>query len=143
MRHFLFSFIVLICVDVESGFVFLYTFKYFLVILTLHFFFTLLAASFMYNNCKALRAGIYSYEHLRHPVVLGPRTRTGSGGGSLGGSPVVTGKSLAGLNKQDNRSNKNDGGSVAYKKSTELPVLGTLSTNTEGAIIGLAVGLTS
>eukprot|EP01032_Pedospumella_encystans_P008138 gene8138-9693_t len=100
-------------------------------------------ASFMYNNCKALRAGIYSYDHLRHPVVLGPRTRTGSGGGSLGGSPVVTGKSLAGLNKQENRSNKNDGGSVANKKSTELPVLGALSTNTEGAIIGLAVGLTS
>ena len=56
---------------------------------------------------------------------------------------MVTGKNLAGLNKQDNRSNRSDNGSVSNKKSTELPVLGTLSTNTEGAIIGLAVGLTS
>ena len=56
---------------------------------------------------------------------------------------MVTGKTLAGLNKQDNRSNKNDGGSMSNKRSTELSVMGTLSTNTEGAIIGLAVGLTS
>ena len=98
----------------------------------------------MYNNCKALRAGIYSYDHLRHPVVLGPRARTGSSGGAgLGGSgsPVITGKGSAGL-KQDVKS-KSEGGLLSQKKSTEVPVLGTLSTNTEGAIISLAVGLTS
>lgn len=26
----------------------------------------------MYNNCKALRAGLYSYKHLSKPVLLGP-----------------------------------------------------------------------
>jgi len=97
----------------------------------------------MYNNCKALRAGIYSYDHLRHPVVLGPRAHTGSSGGAgLGGSgsPVITGKGSAGL-KLDAK--KSESGLLSQKKSTEVPVMGTLSTNTEGAIISLAVGLTS
>ena len=45
-------------------------------------------AAFMYNNCKALRAGKYSYDHLGHPALLGPVER--GSGSSMGKAAVIS-----------------------------------------------------
>lgn len=83
------------------------------------------AASFLYNNCKALRAGVYSYTHLNQPALLGPPARgrpsPAAGGGSGGGGS----------------------GAASAAAAAEPRVLGTNSEHSDGAIINLVVQMSS
>jgi hypothetical protein len=98
------------------------------------------AAAFMYNNCKALRAGKYSYDHLNQPALLGPAARARA--------PTQASQSQG----QGQGQRPNGGaGSVAAAASTrgtsggagEQGVVGTRSGHSEGAIINFAVALSS
>jgi len=117
----------------------------------------------MYNNCKAMRAGTYSYTHLRHAALLGPKSRgSGSGssgkisGGNSGSTPFKTTLAVINSNKQtspgtgsntntdntDNTNNTNNTNTnTASSAEVEMPIMGTHSSHTEGAIIGLAFGV--
>ncbi len=83
----------------------------------------------MYNNCKALRAGKFSYDHLNQPALLGPAARprapaqTQTQQGQRLGQKTAAGVGAAGTG------------------SGEHSVVGTRSGHSEGAIINIAVGL--
>jgi hypothetical protein len=85
----------------------------------------LAAAAFMYNNCKALRAGKYSYDHLNQPALLGPAAR-----------PRPPAQTQQGQSQGQK-------GAAAGKGTGELSVVGTRSGYSEGAILNIAVGLSS
>lgn len=102
----------------------------------------------MYNNCKAMRAGTFSYTHLRHAAVLGPKSKGSVGGGNAGGNSSIK-TTLAGINSNkhatplsSHTSNTDTAAtSASSANSAEIPIMGTHSTHTEGAIIALAFGM--
>jgi hypothetical protein len=102
----------------------------------------------MYNNCKALRAGLYSYYHLNLPALYGPpgsRPRTnkpGPGGGGAGGG-AGSGGSGASASPSNGKGEAGQEAPAVDGGSGEPRVLGTTSDHAEGAIINLVVALTS
>ena len=78
---------------VTDIYVTIYILYYFLKVLykSLIYYCYVVLAAFMYNNCKALRAGKYSYDHLGHPALLGPVER--GSGSSMGKAAVISGGS--------------------------------------------------
>ena len=93
-------------------------------------------AAFMYNNCKALRAGKYSYDHLGHPALLGPVERGSVS--SMDKAAVISGGSSSSVGGVWGDMPK------PYSKAdtvAEFSVVGTHGQHSEGAILNLAIGL--
>jgi hypothetical protein len=103
----------------------------------------------MYNNCKALRAGLYSYYHLNLPALYGPpgaRPRTNKPGPAGGGAGGGAGSAGSGASASPSNGKGAQAGQEAPAVdggSGEPRVLGTTSDHAEGAIINLVVALTS